>query len=155
MFFYIIYHSLWLLIIMTISYFEIAWLPIPQKRDLRFGHKSTRIIYINNWFYKCEELGWGWDRMILACEIQYLPAPKIEVFEESSVGIISRLIKDAVDNNKVKLSILPQQNAICYIFQYGRQFNLPVICEREWFARCTLWQVLKNQCDKKSHLICL
>lgn len=69
--------------------------------------------------------------MILACEIQYLPAPKIEVFEESYVGIISRLIKDAVDNNKVKLSILPQQNAICYIFQYGRQFNLPVICERE------------------------
>lgn len=32
----------------------------------------------------CEELGRGWDRMVLACEMQYLPAPKIEVFEEST-----------------------------------------------------------------------
>ena len=32
----------------------------------------------------CEELGRGWDRMVLACEMQYLPAPRIEVFEEST-----------------------------------------------------------------------
>lgn len=32
----------------------------------------------------CEELGRGWDRMVLACEAQFLPAPKIEIFEEST-----------------------------------------------------------------------
>lgn len=32
----------------------------------------------------CEELGRGWDRMVLACEMQYLPAPRIEIFEEST-----------------------------------------------------------------------
>ncbi len=31
----------------------------------------------------CEELGRGWDRMVLACEMQFLPAPRIEIFEES------------------------------------------------------------------------
>ncbi len=101
----------------------------------------------------CEELGRGWDRMVLACEMQFLPAPRIEIFEEStkvtlfseieyknipaddkiwscylhaclmyiqgdaltnaslrdrfglkdtSAGTISRLIKEAVDKNKVK-----------------------------------------------------
>ena len=32
----------------------------------------------------CEELGRGWDRMVLACEAQYLPAPRIGVFSEST-----------------------------------------------------------------------
>ena len=32
----------------------------------------------------CEELGRGWDRMVLACEAQFLPAPRIEIFEEST-----------------------------------------------------------------------
>ena len=101
----------------------------------------------------CEELGRGWDRMVLACEMQYLPAPRIEIFEEStkvtlfsemeyknisaddkvwscylhacliyiqgdaltntslrdrfglkesSAGSVSRLIKDAVEKNKIK-----------------------------------------------------
>lgn len=101
----------------------------------------------------CEELGRGWDRMVLACEMQFLPAPRIEIFEEStkvtlfsemefknisaddkiwssylhaclmyiqgdaltnaslrdrfglkesSAGSISRLIKDAVEKNRIK-----------------------------------------------------
>ena len=32
----------------------------------------------------CEELGRGWDRMVLACEAQFLPAPCIEVFQDST-----------------------------------------------------------------------
>ena len=101
----------------------------------------------------CEELGRGWDRMVLACELQFLPAPRIEIFEEStkvtifsemefknisaddkiwscylhaclmyiqgdaltntslrvrfglkesSAGSVSRLIKDAVERNRIK-----------------------------------------------------
>lgn len=40
----------------------------------------------------CEELGRGWDRMVLVCETQYLPAPRIEIFEESTkVTIFSEM----------------------------------------------------------------
>ena len=118
----------------------------PKSRNERLASLMRRM-------KMCEELGRGWDRMVLACEMQYLPAPRIEIFEEStkvtlfsemefknipaddkiwscylhaclmyiqgdaltntslrdrfglkesSAGSISRLIKEAVDRNRVK-----------------------------------------------------
>ncbi len=32
----------------------------------------------------CEELGRGWDRMVISCELQQLPAPRIHTYEEST-----------------------------------------------------------------------
>ncbi|MDO4921826.1 MAG: ATP-binding protein [Phascolarctobacterium sp.] len=32
----------------------------------------------------CEELGTGWDKIVTACELAQLPAPKIELYEEST-----------------------------------------------------------------------
>lgn len=32
----------------------------------------------------CEELGTGWDKMITACEMSQLPAPKIELYESNT-----------------------------------------------------------------------
>ena len=32
----------------------------------------------------CEELGRGWDRMVLSCESKYLAAPRINVYQEST-----------------------------------------------------------------------
>lgn len=32
----------------------------------------------------CEELGRGWDRMIISCEHQRLPAPRIQVYQDST-----------------------------------------------------------------------
>lgn len=32
----------------------------------------------------CEELGTGWDKMAISCEIAQLPAPKIDLFQEST-----------------------------------------------------------------------
>ncbi len=32
----------------------------------------------------CEELGTGWDKIVISCELFQLPAPKIEVFEDST-----------------------------------------------------------------------
>jgi len=32
----------------------------------------------------CEELGTGWDKIVISCELQQLPAPKIELFEDST-----------------------------------------------------------------------
>lgn len=36
----------------------------------------------------CEELGTGWDKIVLSCEMLQLPAPKIEVYEESTRVIL-------------------------------------------------------------------
>jgi predicted HTH transcriptional regulator len=32
----------------------------------------------------CEELGTGWDKIVTTCELNQLPAPKIELYEEST-----------------------------------------------------------------------
>lgn len=32
----------------------------------------------------CEELGTGWDKMAISCELSQLPAPKIDLFQEST-----------------------------------------------------------------------
>lgn len=32
----------------------------------------------------CEELGTGWDKIVITCEFNQLPAPKIELFEDST-----------------------------------------------------------------------
>lgn len=32
----------------------------------------------------CEELGRGWDRMVISCELQKLPAPRIQIYQEST-----------------------------------------------------------------------
>ena len=31
----------------------------------------------------CEELGTGWDKMVISCELFQLPAPKIDLYEEN------------------------------------------------------------------------
>lgn len=36
----------------------------------------------------CEELGTGWDKAIIACELLQSPAPKVEVYEESTKVIL-------------------------------------------------------------------
>ena len=32
----------------------------------------------------CEELGRGWDRMVITCELQSLPAPRIQIYQDST-----------------------------------------------------------------------
>ena len=40
----------------------------------------------------CEELGRGWDRMVIVCELQQIPAPRMHVYEESTkVSLFSHL----------------------------------------------------------------
>lgn len=40
----------------------------------------------------CEELGRGWDRMVISCELQKLPAPRIQTYQESTkVSLFSHL----------------------------------------------------------------
>lgn len=49
----------------------------PKSRNEKLASLMRRL-------KMCEELGRGWDRMVLACEMQYMAAPRIEVFQEST-----------------------------------------------------------------------
>ncbi len=40
----------------------------------------------------CEELGRGWDRMVISCELQRLLTPRIQIYQESTkVSLFSHL----------------------------------------------------------------
>lgn len=57
----------------------------PKSRNEKLASMMRRL-------RMCEELGRGWDRMVLACEAQYLPAPRMEIFTESTkVTIFSEI----------------------------------------------------------------
>lgn len=49
----------------------------PKSRNEKLASLMRRL-------KMCEELGRGWDRIVLACEAQFLPAPRIEVFQDST-----------------------------------------------------------------------
>ena len=41
----------------------------------------------------CEELGTGWDKIVIECELQQLPAPRMDIYEESTRVILFSEIK--------------------------------------------------------------
>ena len=49
----------------------------PKSRNEKLASMMRRL-------KMCEELGRGWDRMVLACEMLYMPAPRIEIFPDST-----------------------------------------------------------------------
>ena len=49
----------------------------PKSRNEKLASLMRRL-------RMCEELGTGWDKIVIACELLQLPAPKIEVYEEST-----------------------------------------------------------------------
>lgn len=58
----------------------------PKSRNEKLASMMRRVKL-------CEELGRGWDRMVLACEMQFLPAPRIEIFQDSTKVTIFSFIK--------------------------------------------------------------
>ena len=53
----------------------------PKSRNEKLASLMRRL-------RMCEELGRGWDRMVITCEQQFLTAPRIVLFDESTKVII-------------------------------------------------------------------
>lgn len=49
----------------------------PKSRNEKLASLMRRL-------RMCEELGRGWDRMVISCELQCLPAPRIQVYQDST-----------------------------------------------------------------------
>ncbi len=49
----------------------------PKSRNEKLAELMRRL-------KMCEELGTGWDKITLSCELQQLPAPKIDLYEENT-----------------------------------------------------------------------
>lgn len=49
----------------------------PKSRNEKLASLMRRL-------RMCEELGTGWDKIIISCELQQLPAPRIDIYEENT-----------------------------------------------------------------------
>ena len=78
----------------------------------------------------CEELGTGWDKIVIACELMQLPAPKIEIYEDSTKVILYA---------QIPFSNLSMEEKLwsCYLhacIKYVQNENLTNSSLRERFA---------------------
>ncbi len=53
----------------------------PKSRNEKLASLMRRL-------NMCEELGRGWDRMVISCEIEQIPAPHIFVYQESTKVVL-------------------------------------------------------------------
>lgn len=53
----------------------------PKSRNEKLASMMRRL-------RMCEELGTGWDKIVISCELQQLPAPRIVLYEESTKVIL-------------------------------------------------------------------
>lgn len=57
----------------------------PKSRNEKLASVMRRL-------NMCEELGRGWDRMVMSCELKQLPAPRIQIYQESTkVSLFSHI----------------------------------------------------------------
>lgn len=49
----------------------------PKSRNEKLAELMRRLRI-------CEELGTGWDKIVISCELQMLPAPRIDLYEENT-----------------------------------------------------------------------
>ncbi len=76
----------------------------------------------------CEELGTGWDKIALTCEAMLLPAPKIELFEDSTRVMIFSSIPFSSITPEDKLWAVYLHACIKYV--QGEQLTNSTLRER-------------------------
>ncbi|NTW04973.1 MAG: transcriptional regulator [Peptococcaceae bacterium] len=64
----------------------------PKSRNEKLASLMRRL-------KMCEELGTGWDKIVIHCEFQHLPAPRIDLYEESiKVTLLSEIPFSTIPN---------------------------------------------------------
>ena len=98
----------------------------------------------------CEELGSGWDKMVISCELQQLPAPQINTYEENTKVVLfsHRNFFDLSANDKLWA---------CYMHacvKYVQSEFLTNSSLRERFgledsSSASISRLIKEACEKK------
>ena len=114
----------------------------PKSRNEKLASLMRRL-------RMCEELGTGWDKIIISCEMQQLPAPQINIYEENTkVTLFSKI--DFFD--------LPQKEKLwaCYMhacIKYIQGEFLTNSSLRERFgleekSSASISRLIKDACEK-------
>lgn len=115
----------------------------PKSRNEKLASLMRRL-------KMCEELGTGWDKIVISCELQKLPTPRIETYEENTkVTLFSKI--DFFDlAQKEKLWSCYMHASIMYI--QGEFLTNRSLRERfglEEKSSASISRLIKEACDEK------
>ncbi|MBR1439590.1 MAG: putative DNA binding domain-containing protein [Lachnospiraceae bacterium] len=98
----------------------------------------------------CEELGTGWDKMIISCEAKLLPAPKINLYEDSTrVTLFSHI---AYSNLSVEDKIWACYLHACIKYIQGEQLTNSSLRDRFGLkdsAAANISRLIKDAVERK------
>ena len=82
----------------------------PKSRNEKLASMMRRL-------KMCEELGTGWDKIVMTCELMQLPTPEIQVYEENTKVILFSFVPYGMLTGDAKLRACYFHACISYITQ--------------------------------------
>lgn len=114
----------------------------PKSRNEKLASLMRRL-------KMCEELGTGWDKIIISCELQQLPTPHIDIYEENTkVTLFSKVDFFDLSTND-KLWACYMHSCIKYI--QGEFLTNSTLRERfglEEKSSASISRLIKEACEK-------
>lgn len=115
----------------------------PKSRNEKLASLMRRL-------KMCEELGTGWDKIILSCELQQLPAPQINIYQENTkVTLLSNVnFFDLTINDKLWTCYMHA----CIKYIQGEFLTNSSLRERfglEEKSSASISRLIKEACKKK------
>ena len=115
----------------------------PKSRNEKLASLMRRL-------KMCEELGTGWDKIIISCELLQLPAPHIDIYEENTkVTLFSKVdFFDLSQNDK----LLACYMHACIKYIQGEFLTNSSLRDRfglEDKSSASISRLIKDACEKK------
>lgn len=115
----------------------------PKSRNEKLASLMRRL-------RMCEELGTGWDKIILSCELHQLPAPHINIYEEntkvtmySHIDFFDLSLKDKLWTCYMHACVRYVQNEYLTNASLRERFGL------EEKSSASISRLIKDACDKQ------
>jgi len=115
----------------------------PRSRNEKLANLMRRMNI-------CEELGSGWDKMVIACELMKLPAPRIDIYSESTRVTLFAAIN--FTNMSSEDRIWACYMHACIKFVQGEQINNQSVRERfglKTSSSASISRLLQATAEKK------
>lgn len=114
----------------------------PKSRNEKLASLMRRL-------RMCEELGTGWDKIIMSCELQQLPAPHIDIYEENTKVTLFSKVRFFDLSMQDKLWACYMHSCVQYIQdEFLTNSSLRVRFGVEEKSSASISRLIKEACEK-------
>ena len=115
----------------------------PKSRNEKLASLMRRL-------RMCEELGTGWDKIIISCELQQLPTPHIDIYEENTKVTLFKKVDFFDLSPQDKLWACYMHSCIKYIQgEFLTNSSLRIRFGLEEKSSASISRLIKEACENK------